>query len=202
MRKSHAYTLIELVIAFIIFSGLLTIVYNVIIQTRLVNKHVDKMGEELLEPYLALKMFYEDCERYTSCPGWAKDRRAFELKNHGLLKSRLVFWARLSRPKHFRGIHLIEYDVSQGKMTRKVYLHEKGSSLDISNYTTTSPADTTEYLSGLYSIYIRFRTGVDARSPIWQSTPEQPEPPFVNIMVRKGAFSVKYNWIVPFGPAN
>ena len=203
MRRLKAFTLIELVIAFVIFSGLLTLVYNVIMQTRMVNRHVDNMGEELLEPYLAMKMFYEDCERYASCPGWAKDRRAFKrFFGFPLTLKRFVFWARLSRPKSLRGIHLIEYSVENGKLTRKIFRHEKGSSLDISNYTKFNPVDTTQYLLDLHSISVSFRTSVEKNSKIWTQSEKQPEPPFVRIKLKKAMLSTKYDWIVPFGPAN
>jgi prepilin-type N-terminal cleavage/methylation domain-containing protein len=149
--KSKGFTLIEIMIALVMFSMLMGIIMNAIHLTGKLRRHGESTSDDCLEPYITRVVIEADCRNFTEP---LKGSGASKFERTVLDDNQTIsFYSIIQSPINKRGISYVTYKAQDGKLVRELSNKEE-------------PTETSElkFLKDLKSLAFRFADEPDENS--------------------------------------
>ena len=150
-RHHRGFTLIEIMIALVLFTMLMGIITNAIQLTTKLRRHGKNTSDECLEPYIARVVIETDCRNFTE-PLKGTDQSKFDRTVTNDTQS-ISFYSVIQSPINERGISLVCYKAANGKLVR-----------ELTNMNGTAETFSLSYLKDLKSVAFLFSDEPDVGS--------------------------------------
>jgi len=149
--KKQGFTLIEIMIALVLFAMLMGIISNAIQLTTKMRKHTNSTSDECLEPYITRMTIETDCRNFTE-PLKGTGESKFDRTVLNDTQS-ISFYAVIQSPIIKRGIALVTYKAVDGKLVR-----------ELTNINGQQESSSLAFLSDLKGVEFRFADDADVGS--------------------------------------